>query len=273
LFLGVVNLLLRVNGRVEVLQKAALLRGLAVDEDFEGLVGVDDQSVDGGDLVGAGHGGSLEVLLLVLAGLGVLVTEDEVNLDGLLAGDHYGGLAWFSYLVGGTALVGTEHDHIRGGVGELLLVELLVVLKKLQVGTTADQGVLRLDLILDNQGLALRVNLFGELGRDSVVSGRVLDNKTLVALDTLEDGRLLNGPLADVSPVLIRLGVILLRVGALPAGLPVAGELLEEGSLERGRLNKPTIRRVNGNKRVRSHTVKIGLSMEVASDLSSGSSA
>jgi hypothetical protein len=180
------------------------------------------------------------VLLLVLAGLGVLVTEDEVNLDVLLAAGHNARLAWVSYLVGGTALVGTEHDHVRGGVGELLLIELLVILKKLQVGTTADQGVLRLDLVLDNQGLALRVNLLGELGRDRVVSGRVLNNKTLVALNTLEDGGLLNGPLADVSPVFIRLGVILLRVGALPAGLPVVGELLEEGSLERGRLQEIT---------------------------------
>lgn len=83
LVLGVVNLLLGVDGRGEVLQKASLLDGLAVDQHLEGLVRVHDQSVEGGDLVGAGHGGSLEVLLLILAGLGVLVTEDEVDLDGL----------------------------------------------------------------------------------------------------------------------------------------------------------------------------------------------
>ena len=63
------------------------------------------------------------MLLLVLAGLGVLVTEDEVNL------------------VSGTALVRAEHDDIGSAVGELLLVELLVLLEKLKVGTAANQGV------------------------------------------------------------------------------------------------------------------------------------
>jgi len=42
-----------------------------------------------------------------------------------------------AYLVGGTALVGSEHDHVRRGIGELLSVKRLVVLKKLQVSTTA----------------------------------------------------------------------------------------------------------------------------------------
>ena len=45
------------------------------------------------------------------------------------------------YLVGGTALVRTKHDHVGGSVGELLGVKLLVLLEKLEVGTTADQGV------------------------------------------------------------------------------------------------------------------------------------
>lgn len=80
LVLGVVNLLLGVNGRSEVLQKAALLDRLAIDEDLKGLIGLDDQGVKGGDLGGTGDGGSLQMLLLVLAGLGVLVAEDEVNL-------------------------------------------------------------------------------------------------------------------------------------------------------------------------------------------------
>ena len=70
-------------------------------------------------------------------------------------------------------------------------MQLLVLLEELQVGTTADQGVLRLHLILDNKGFTLVVNLFGEFGRDGVVSGRILDDQALVALDSLEDGRLL----------------------------------------------------------------------------------
>ena len=46
-----------------------------------------------------------------------------------------------SYLVGGTALVRAKHDHIGGGVGEFLSMKLLVLLEKLQVGTTADERV------------------------------------------------------------------------------------------------------------------------------------
>lgn len=111
-------------------------------------------------------------------------------------------------------------------------MELLVLLEELEVGTTAHQGVLRLDFILDHQGLALVVNLLGELGRDGMVSGRVLHNQTLVTLHSLENGGLLNSPLADKGPVLIRLGVDLLRVRGLPPGLPVVGELLQERGLE-----------------------------------------
>lgn len=45
------------------------------------------------------------------------------------------------YLVGGTALIGAKHDDVGGGVGEFIGVELLVLLEKLHVGTTTDQGV------------------------------------------------------------------------------------------------------------------------------------
>ena len=69
------------------------------------------------------------------------------------------------------------------------------------------------------------------------MSGRVLDNETLITLHALVDDGLLNGPLADVSPLLLGIGAgLLLGVGRLPARVPVIGELLEEGSLELGRL-------------------------------------
>lgn len=83
------------------------------------------------------------MLLLVLARLGVLVPEDEVDLSDRSA------LFTFqltmrerSHLVGSSTLVGTEHDDIWSSIGELLSVKLLVILEKLHVGTTADQRVL-----------------------------------------------------------------------------------------------------------------------------------
>lgn len=95
---------------------------------------------------------------------------------------------------------------------------------------------LRLDLILDNQGLAFVINLLGEFRRDGVVGSRVLHDETLVSVDALKDRGFLNGPFTDVGPVLFRLGVILLRMGWCPPRFPVIGELLEEGSFQGGRL-------------------------------------
>lgn len=183
------------------------------------------------------------MLLLILAGLGVLVTEDEMNLMGrkdisVLTVQCTPGLGIDTYLVSSTALVRAKHDHVGSGVGELLLVELLVLLEELEVGSTAHQGVLRLDFILDHQGLALVVNLLGELGGDGVVSGRVLHNQTLITLHSLEDGGLLNSPLANKGPILLGLGVNLLRVRGLPPGLPVVSELLQEGGFQGSGLNQ-----------------------------------
>lgn len=91
---------------------------------------------------------------------------------------------------------------------------------------------LELNLILNNQGLILVVNLLGELGRDGMVSGGVLDHQTLVALNALQHGGLLDRPFTDVGPILLRLGILLLRVGGSPSGVPVVRELLQEWSLK-----------------------------------------
>ena len=83
LVLGIVDLLLWVNRRAEVLKEGAILDRLAVNQDLEGLIGLDNQSVQAGELGGTSSRRSLEMLLLIFAGLGVLVTEDEVNLKSL----------------------------------------------------------------------------------------------------------------------------------------------------------------------------------------------
>lgn len=97
---------------------------------------------------------------------------------------------------------------------------------------------MELDLILDNEGLALVVNLLGELGRDGMVSSWVLDHQALVALHSLEDMWLLYSPLSDVRPFFIFVGAlgVLLGVGRLPAGVPAICELLDEVTLDGGRL-------------------------------------
>jgi hypothetical protein len=67
------------------------------------------------------------MLLLVLAGLGVLVTEDEMNLNMLIQVNQFL-KSVATNLVGSTALVRAKHDDVRRGIGEFLLVELLVLL-------------------------------------------------------------------------------------------------------------------------------------------------
>ena len=107
---------------------------------------------------------------------------------------------------------------------------------------------LKLDLILDNEGLILVIDFLGEFGRDSMVSGRVLDNEALVALDALVLDGLLDSPFSNVRPLLLLLvgaGRVLLRVRRLPALLPVIGELLQEVGLERSGLRDARLA-VNG---------------------------
>ena len=81
------------------------------------------------------------MLLLILAGLGVLVLEDEVDLlrvsTCLLLDD-----CWTD-LIGGATFVGPKHDHIGRSVGELFGVERLVVLEQLHVCATTFKAVLR----------------------------------------------------------------------------------------------------------------------------------
>ena len=108
--------------------------------------------------------------------------------------------------------VRTEHDHPWCSIGELLSAGLEAILKEFQITATAVAAFLIFDFVLNDERLGLEVNGLRECSRDGVVGSWVLDNQTLVALNGLEDGGLLNSPLTNVSPVLFRLGVLLLRV-------------------------------------------------------------
>jgi hypothetical protein len=68
-----------------------------------------------------------------------------------------------------------------------------------------------------------------------MVSSRVLDNKTLITIDSLVLNGLLDGPLANVCPFLLRAGCVLLCVRGLPSLVPIVGELLKEVGLKCGR--------------------------------------
>jgi hypothetical protein len=165
------------------------------------------------------------VLLLVLAGLRVLVAEDEVDLESQLRSMQEVEMV---YLVGGTALIRSEHDDVGRGVGEFLGVKGRVVLEELQVRTTAIKTIcvhvrtpthpnslrakkltLKLDFVLNNESLVLVVNGLGELGGDGMVSGLVLDNQSLVTFHAFEHRRLLNGPSTNVCPLLLIVDLLL----------------------------------------------------------------
>jgi len=95
---------------------------------------------------------------------------------------------------------------------------------------------LKLDLILYDKGLALVINLFGELGGDGVMGGCVLDNQTLITIHALEDGRLFDSPFTNIGPFLFPALGVLLGVGRLPSCLPVICELFDEVTLDFGGL-------------------------------------
>lgn len=69
---------------------------------------------------------------------------------------------------------------------------------------------LELDLILNYEGLALVIYSLVELGGNGVMSCGVLDHKTFVFFNSLENGRLLNGPGPNIGPVFRSLRVFLL---------------------------------------------------------------
>lgn len=97
---------------------------------------------------------------------------------------------------------------------------------------------MELDFILDYQWLILVVDLLVELGGDSMMGGRILDDQTLVALNGLEHMRFFDRPRANVSPLFVGLRVLLFGMRWLPPGLPVICKLFEKWRLDVGRLKR-----------------------------------
>jgi hypothetical protein len=83
---------------------------------------VDNEGVERSLFVDLGRWSTLEVLLFVLAGLWVLVLENEMDLLYMISNQTCGKHHKIEYLVGGSALVRTKHNDIGRGVGELLSV-------------------------------------------------------------------------------------------------------------------------------------------------------
>lgn len=174
------------------------------------------------------------MFLLVLAGLGILVLEDEMNLGSRQ--HHVKRNFWQTHFVGGSAFVRAKHDHIGRSVGKLLCMQFLVFAQEFHVGASTFETVLKFDFVLDDEGLALVVDDRREFGRDGVVGSCVLHNKALVTHNSREDSGFFDRPLPHVGPILLALGVLLFGMGGGPSRVPVVGELFEEGSFQSGRL-------------------------------------
>ena len=102
---------------------------MGVFDDVGGGVVVDADAA-GGDFAGLGCWRALEMLLFVFTGFGVLVLEDEMDLP-LLAMLMISTNRSRMYLIGATALIGAEHDDIRGSVRELLEMKSFIFSQKL----------------------------------------------------------------------------------------------------------------------------------------------
>lgn len=70
-----------------------------------------------------------------------------------------------------------------------------------------------------------------------MMSGRVLDNEPLVALNAFEDVRLFDGPGSNVGPVLVGLRVLLFGMRRRPSRVPIVCELLKERRFKSGGLS------------------------------------
>ena len=129
--------------------------------------------------------------------------------------------------------VRTKHDGPGSLVVELLAAGLETILEEFDVATTAVAALLVLDLVLDDERLAIAAKLerARKRGGDGVVGGLGLGDEALIVLEERLDG-VLDLPLADIAEGLAADGSLLGRLGGRPPRVPVLRELFQERRLD-----------------------------------------
>lgn len=138
------------------------------------------------------------MFLLEYTSLGVLVTEDEVNLEEMKCEYWPEKVTRRFHLGSRTRQIRTEHDDPWRSVGELLSTRLETILQKLEVTTTAITTLLVFDLVLDHERFLLKVYRLGERCRDCMVSSLAFCNQADVTLNDLNQ-RFFNFPFTDIT--------------------------------------------------------------------------
>lgn len=138
------------------------------------------------------------MFLLVFTTDRVLVTEDEVKLRQPIISMDTSKIICSLYLRAGACKIRTEHDHPWRLVIEVISAGLETILEQFHISTTTVSTLLVFDFILNDQWLFAKVNSFGEVGRDGVVSSFVLSHETLVTLDD-SSGWVLDLPFTDIA--------------------------------------------------------------------------
>lgn len=191
------------------------------------------KSVEVSSLVERGLRRELKMLLLELASLRVLVTEDKVNLheNSGLVRVKQALFESFSHLCSRTCQVRTKHDCPWSVVGEFLAGCLEAILKKFEVATTTVSALLVLHFVLNDEWLVTKLDGMLERRGDGMMRSFGLCHQTLVALN---EGfkRFLDFPFADVAEGFSANRSLLGRLGGRPPFRPVLGELLEERCLD-----------------------------------------
>mmetsp|Transcript_50053 Transcript_50053/g.95610 ORF Transcript_50053/g.95610 Transcript_50053/m.95610 type:complete len:294 (-) Transcript_50053:353-1234(-) len=132
---GIIDLCGGVDGRLKILKQATVRTDFAIHQHLVCVVLLQNDGVQVRELVHLQRGRLEQVLLLNFAGLGTLVTKDEVNL------------------VGVPALVRAKHDAVWCVTVEFGQLQRVRVGKQLDICAAALQALLELHLILEHKSV------------------------------------------------------------------------------------------------------------------------